>query len=120
MASGDDAVKIVDRADLADCGPMVHDKVEKNSSMLWFLKGSKKEEETERVKSENSPSAPSSEKKDNESSHHSNHETSNEGSAPHKEVVHEGEGIRSTYDVEEDVPPSYLEQLKRKVHWHGR
>lgn len=109
MASGDEAVKIVDPADLANDGPMVSvDSVEKES-FFSFLKASKKEADNNgATKPDAAKPAPGTEKKENEAS------------TEHKGKVHDGDGIKSTYDVEEDVPPSLVEQLKRKVHWNGR
>lgn len=107
MASGDEAVKIVDSKDCADDGHMVSvDSVEK-TSLFSFLRGSKKDDDG-KMQSADAKPAPSTEKKEKETS------------SEHKGIVHDGAGIKTTYDVEEDVPPSVLEQLKRKVHWNGR
>jgi hypothetical protein len=110
MASGDEAVQIVDVADVAVDAPIVHVKSAEKSSLFSFLSGTKSEDTEEAAKPKDAKSAPNPEKKEND-----------ESSPPQKgQHVHEGEGIKTTYDVEEDVPPSLLEQLKRIVRWNGR
>lgn len=108
MASSDSAVTIVDSADLADDGPMVKVDRPEKGSLFSFLTGSKTEDNEEMTTEDSKPG------RDFEKSKHEPKGVS------HTEVVHEGDGIKSTYDVEEDDPPSLLEQLKRKVHWSGR
>ncbi|CAM6122545.1 unnamed protein product [Calypogeia fissa] len=111
MASTDTAVKIVDSADVPESGPLVKVESVEKVSLISYLIGSKKDEDDkEEVKSGHSKQGSHSEKNEHESGSHNTH----------KEVVHDGEGIKSTYDVEEDVSPSLFEQFKRTIHWNGR
>ncbi|CAM6124818.1 unnamed protein product [Calypogeia fissa] len=121
MASTDTAVKIVDSADVPEDGPLVKVESVEKVSLISYLIGSKKnEDDEEEVKSRHSKHEHSKHEHSKHGSHSEENEHESGSHDSHKEVVHDGEGIKSTYDVEEDVPPSLFEQFKRTIHWNGR